>query len=109
MMSERAAWILLAGLAWDAGNARAAECDEGFVREVSGVTRVIESLKLDKPGQARVFATDGTEFTGGQALWLKGQLRAIERACERGDREAASRRLPPLVELVLTRQASRPP
>ena len=104
MVFERTAWVVVAGCLLGSGFAKAG-CDEEVAREVRSVARVVDSLRLDKPGQARVFAADGAEFTGGQTLWLKGQLRAIDSACVRGDREEATRRLSPVVDLVRAREA----
>lgn len=64
------------------------------------LTLVVQSLQLDKPGVARVYARDGTQFTGPEALWLKAQLRALESACRRGDRPDAGTHLARLRELV---------
>lgn len=44
---------------------------------------IVESLRPDKGGQARVFAVDGSVFTAGQAQWMQGQLRRFERLCGR--------------------------
>lgn len=46
--------------------------------------RMVDSLRPDKAGQARVYATDGSEFTAGQALWMRGQMRRVERLCATG-------------------------
>jgi hypothetical protein len=55
--------------------------------------RIVGSLRADKAAQMRVFAPDGSEFTGGQATWMTNQLRLIATACSDGDGEAAARRL----------------
>ena len=49
--------------------------------------RLVDSLRPDKGGQARVFAADGSEFTAGQALWMQGQLRRVTRLCATGRAE----------------------
>ena len=49
--------------------------------------RLVDSLRPDKAGQARVFATDGSEFTAEQALWMHGQLRRVARLCATGRTE----------------------
>jgi hypothetical protein len=46
--------------------------------------RLVDSLRPDKGGQARVFAADGSEFTAGQALWMQDQLRRVTRLCATG-------------------------
>jgi hypothetical protein len=79
-------------------------CDPGFANQFQQAERVVDSLRPDKPGQARVFATDGSEFTAGQSRWMKGQLRLIEQACARGDRAEATRLLAAVQELLKTHQ-----
>ena len=64
------------------------------------VQRIVDSLRPDKPGQARVYAYDGTEFTAGQALWSKGQFREVEAACARRDDAAAAQRLEGVKQLI---------
>ena len=65
---------------------------------------IVDSLRAEKPGQARVFAYDGTEFTGGQSQWLHGQMRVIDRACARGDQATAARVLADVQQLVHAHQ-----
>ena len=68
--------------------------------------RLVDSLRPDKAGQARVFASDGSEFTAGQALWMRGQLRKAARLCvsERaGDQQEAARILSEVHELLQSR------
>jgi hypothetical protein len=48
----------------------------------------------------RVFASDGSEFNAGQAQWMKGRLRAVERACARGDQAEAAKILADVQELL---------
>lgn len=83
--------------------AHAAGCGAAFDQSYDTYLRVIDSLRPEKPGALRVFAVDGSEFTGGQALWMKGQARDIERACARGDTEGASQRLKPLQAFIDSR------
>jgi hypothetical protein len=56
-------------------------CDGASVQEYRECVRLVDSLRPDKAGQARVFAVDGSEFTPGQAQWMRGQLRKVERLC----------------------------
>jgi hypothetical protein len=49
--------------------------------------RLVDSLRPDKAGQARVFGADGSEFTAEQALWMQGQLRRVARLCTTGRAE----------------------
>jgi hypothetical protein len=62
--------------------------------------RIVGSLHPDKPGQMRVFASDGSEFTAGQAQWMKGQLRLSARDFADGDAAEASRRLAEVRQLL---------
>jgi hypothetical protein len=59
-------------------------CDGDLMRQYRDSEREVTSLRPDKPGQMRVFAADGAEFTAGQVRWLQGQLRRIEWLCARG-------------------------
>ena len=80
--------------------AHASGCTQDFSDSLARSARVVNSLRPEKPGALRVFAPDGAQFTGGQALWLKGQLRAIETACAREDAQEAGRRLAEVSELL---------
>ena len=59
-------------------------CDERTMTQYRDCVRLVDSLRPDKFGQARVFASDGSEFTAGQSLWMKGQLRKVARLCAHG-------------------------
>ena len=81
--------------------AHAAEgCDRSFAERYRDSTRIVDSLRPDKGGQARVFAADGSEFTAGQARWMQGQLRKIEESCLRGDQVRAAQLLRDVQELL---------
>jgi hypothetical protein len=56
-------------------------CDVALMQQYRDCAHIVGSLRPEKAGQARVFAYDGSEYTGGQAAWLQGQLRKIERLC----------------------------
>jgi len=67
--------------------------------------RLVESLRPEKAGQVRVFASDGSEFTAGQALWMQGQLRKVARLCASArpdDQIEATRILTEVRELLLS-------
>lgn len=49
------------------------------------VQRIVHSLHADKPGQVRVRAVDGSEYTAGQAFRLKSQLMVAEAAMASGN------------------------
>jgi hypothetical protein len=79
-------------------------CDKTQYRDSA---RLVNSLRLEKPGQARAFAFDGSEFNGGQVLWMKGQLRKFDRLCTRdgvGDEAEAARTLAGIRELIDSHQ-----
>jgi hypothetical protein len=65
--------------------APASSCDPKLLDSVREAEHIVLSLHPDKPGQARVVASDLSEYTGGQTLWLRGELRAVDRACKRND------------------------
>jgi hypothetical protein len=65
--------------------------------------RLVDSLRPDKAGQARMFAADGSEFTVEQALWMQGQLRQVARLCATGrvaDQAEAARILAGVSDLL---------
>ena len=63
-------------------------CDPALLQQYRECARVVDTLRPEKSGQARVFASDGSEFTAGQALWMQGQLRKVERLCNLGTAES---------------------
>jgi hypothetical protein len=75
-------------------------CDASFTEQYHECVRIVDSLRPDKSGQARVFAVDGSEFTAGQARWLQGQLHKVEEACVRGDQVRAAQLLAEVQELL---------
>jgi hypothetical protein len=90
---------LLAGGAAYAGS----PCDGSAAQSYRESARVVDSLRPDKAGQMRVFAVDGSEFTAGQAMWMKGQLRKVARLCasdSASDRAEAARLLTEVDDLL---------
>jgi hypothetical protein len=77
-----------------------AGCSASLSGQIASAERVVESLRPDKAGQMRVYAFDGSEFTAGQAYWMKGQLRGIQRACARGDDVTAAATLRGVQEVL---------
>ncbi len=73
-----------AGAALAVSVCRAGGCDAALMQQYRDCARIVYSLRPEKAGQARVFASDGSEFTAGQALWMEGQLRKFERLCGGG-------------------------
>jgi hypothetical protein len=80
--------------------AGAVGCDDKLTNSLQECRRIVGSLRADKAGQMRVFASDGSEFTAGQAQWMKGQLRLIAKACADGDATDAARLLADVQELL---------
>ena len=81
-------------------------CDGASGPEYRECVRLVDSLRPDKAGQARVFAVDGSEFTAGQAQWMRGQLRKVERLCASAapaDQAEAERVLAEVHELIASR------
>jgi len=75
-------------------------CDEKLTASLHECERIVGSLRPDKAGQMRVFASDGSEFTADQATWMKSQLKQVSKACAEGDVEAATRRLAEVQQLI---------
>lgn len=67
-----------------------ADCNPVLARQYADADRVVDSLRPDKPAQMRVSAHDGSEYTAGEALWMKAKLRSALRACVRGDDASAA-------------------
>jgi hypothetical protein len=68
-------------------------CTPGLTTPLQDAQRLVRSLRSDKPGQARVFAADGSEYTSGAARWMNAELAIASRACARGDDADAMRHL----------------
>jgi hypothetical protein len=75
-------------------------CDQKMMTSLQECERIVGSLRADKAGQMRVFASDGSEFTAGQATWMKGQLKRVVEDCAGGDVADATRRLSDVQELL---------
>ena len=80
-----------------------ANCSTAFTEKLASTERIVDSLRPDKPGQIRVFASDGSEFTAGQAIWMKGQLRSVLHACAQGDEVSAASSLHGVTDLLNAR------
>jgi hypothetical protein len=81
-----------------------ASCSAALGEQLASAERTANSLRPDKPGQMRVFSSDGSEFTAGQALWIKGQLRSIAQFCAKGDEAAATSSLHEVSSLLNARK-----
>ena len=77
-----------------------ASCSNSLSQQLVSAERIVDSLRPDKAGQMRVFASDGSEYTAGQALWMKGQLRSVLRACAQGDEASAASTLRGVTDLL---------
>ena len=98
-MVGRCALILAMGVL-TASQIHAADACDDLSTSLRRCELIVGSLRPDKAGQQRVYASDGSEFTGGQALWMKGQLREISKDCSQGNLADASRRLGEVQELL---------
>ena len=84
-------------------------CGAASLQQYRDSVRIVDSLRPDKGGQARVFAADGAEFTAGQALWMRGQLRKVQRLCAHGsagDQAEAAKLLAEVQDLLKSHQRS---
>ena len=82
-----------------------AACSRPVNGSLIGAERMVGSLRPEKGGQARVFAYDGTEFTAGEALWMKGRLRLAAAACARSDDVGARPYLKQVLDLLHSRSS----
>jgi hypothetical protein len=78
-------------------------CGGSLMRELRASEHIVDSLRPDKPGQYRVYAIDGSEFTAGQSQWMHGRIHKIGRACVRGDTAKAARLLLKVQRLIQAR------
>lgn len=84
-------------------------CDNALMARYRQSAPIVDSLRPDKGAQARVFAVDGSVFTGGQAQWMQGQLREFERLCARtpdADQAEAAKVLAGIEELLKSHRQS---
>lgn len=83
-----------------------ADCSPVLTEQIVSTERIIDSLRPDKAGQIRVFASDGSEYSAGQAMWMKGQLRDVVAACTKGDNAAAASHLQSVLDTLKAHAAS---
>lgn len=106
-------WLIGVGMIGLAAVAQANPgCGAALQTRYVDVDRVAGSLHVYKPGQARVFAFDGSEYTGGESLWMQGQLRRVVRLCTRSrpqDGARAARVIGEVESLVQARERYTPP
>ena len=104
-----AAGMLGSTCALSATSVMAAGCDPLLMQQYRECSRVVDTLRPEKSGQQRVFASDGSEYTAGQALWMRGQMRKVERLCADGSQASqaqAAQTLAAIEELIRTHQHS---
>jgi hypothetical protein len=77
-----------------------ANCSPAFTERFTSAQRMVDSLRPDKPAQARVSAFDGSEYTAGEAQWMKGQLRSALQACAHSDEASAAATLQGVTDLL---------
>ena len=83
-----------------------ADCNPLLSKQYANAQWIVDSLRPDKPAQVRVFASDGSEYTAGQALWMKGQLRFVLQACARADETTAATALHGVTDLLTSHHAT---
>lgn len=93
-------WSMALMLGSTAYAANTVGCDDKLTNALHECQRIVGSLRADKAGQMRVFASDGSEFTAEQAQWMKGELKLIAKACADGDADEAGRRLAEVQQLL---------
>ncbi|HTC53787.1 MAG TPA: hypothetical protein VK700_17775 [Steroidobacteraceae bacterium] len=106
-MLSRIAILAVAAVASVGPAFAASGCDPIFMQQVRQCSQIVDNLRPEKSGQARVFASDGSEFTAGQALWMQGQLRKVERLCSQSTSESqaeASATLAAIQDLLRSHQ-----
>jgi hypothetical protein len=108
MIPSRVLFVCLALCSAASVSYAAHPCDE-TQQEYRDCMRLVASLRPEKPGQMRVFAADGSEFSAGQVQWMKGQLRKFERLCASGspgDAAEAAKVLAAVEDLLKSHQRS---
>ena len=83
-----------------------AGCSPALTEQIVSAERIVDSLRPDKAGQMRVFATDGSEYTAGEAQWMKGQLRSVLQSCAQGDETSAASALRGVTDLLKAHHAA---
>lgn len=102
-MTARACFFVASTALLALSNPAHASCSSPLTEQFAGVQRIVDSLRSDKPGQARVFASDGSEYTAGEAAWMKGLLHAAQQACARGDEASAASAVDAVRDLLNSR------
>lgn len=74
-------------------------CDAQFQQQLHDSQRFVDAMHVAKPGGARVFAVDGSEFGSGQVLWMQGRIRHAVRLCTRGGPQYSAQAAADLTEV----------
>ena len=91
-------WILAGALTLAMATPQAiAGCSRELAASFVSAERLVSYLRPETAGVASVFAYDGSEYTAGEALWMKAKLRTVMEECGRNDEAHA---LPPLQEVL---------
>ena len=86
-----------------------AGCSRELTASFIGAERLVDSLRPEKAGVARVFAYDGSEYTAAEALWMKGKLRTVLSECNHSDEAHAQPDLNQVLSLVRAHHRNGPP
>jgi hypothetical protein len=98
--------LIALGLVLSCAHSQAhAGCSLALTYDIVSAERVVDSLRPDKAGQARVFAYDGTVYTAGEAQWMKAQLREVLSACAQNDDQRAAPHLQSVLGLLKARHS----
>ncbi|HWW21993.1 MAG TPA: hypothetical protein VNZ06_14430 [Steroidobacteraceae bacterium] len=99
-MNNRYLTLLAMGLLTASNVYGSTLCDDQLMTSLHECEHIVGSLRPDKMGQMRVFASDGSEFTAGQAQWMKSQLKQVAAECAGGNVADASRQLAQVKDLL---------
>lgn len=97
---------LALGLLGYGTGAAAEDCDPALLSSMRDAQRLVAPMRADKPGQARVFAADGSEYPAGVVRWMTAELLAAEQNCRDGKSADAETHVAG-VEATLTAHARR--
>lgn len=98
---------ILATFAGAVAQQATAACELAVTSQYRESAHLVDSLRPDKAGQARVFAADGSEFTAGQVLWMRARMRNVARLCASPvpqDQSTAARVLTQVTALLKSHQ-----
>jgi hypothetical protein len=85
--------LIISTIALLSNAALAAPAESTLAKSLRESERFVNSLRMDKPSQMRVYAFDGTEYTSSEALWLKAHVEAARKALASNNANGAAREL----------------